>query len=228
MRNQREKGIILIQNSLEKPMPKNMRSFLTTIGGLILALCFLTSAANASLAENAAQCDGCHGKDGASQESDVPIIGGVSSFVLEEYMFQYADAARPCRESKYRYGDTSRPATDMCVVAKNLSEEEITELAAYYADLNFVAAQQEFDAALAAQGASIHKRDCEKCHTDGGSYKDDDAGRLAGQWAPYLQESLADYASGERPMMEEKMQQKLENLNAEEIAALIQYYASLK
>jgi len=209
-------------------MPKSMRSFLTTIGGLILAQCLLTSAANAGLAENAAQCDACHGKDGVSLESDVPTIAGISSFVLEEYMFQYADAARPCRESKYRYGDTSRAATDMCVVAKNLSEDEITEIAAYYADLNFVAAQQEFDAALAAQGASIHKRDCEKCHTDGGGYRDDDAGRLAGQWAPYLQESFDDYASGARPVMEEKMQQKLDSLNADEIAALIQYYASLK
>jgi sulfide dehydrogenase cytochrome subunit len=198
------------------------------IGGLALAWCLLTPAANAGLTEQVEQCDGCHGQEGVSTESDVPTIAGISAFVLEEYMFQYADEARPCRQSKYRYGDTSRPATDMCVVAKNLSEAEITQIAEYYADLEFVAAAQEYDTALAAQGAKIHRRDCEKCHTDGGGYKDDDAGRLAGQWAPYLEEAFADYASGEREMMEEKMQQKMDALSAEEIAALIQYYASLQ
>jgi sulfide dehydrogenase cytochrome subunit len=199
-----------------------------TIGVIALAVCLLAPAANADLTEQVEQCDGCHGKEGVSMESDVPTIAGISAFVLEEYMFQYADEARPCRQSKYRYGDTSRPATDMCVVAKNLSEEEITQIAQYYADLEFVAAPQEYDTALADQGAKLHRRDCEKCHTDGGSYQDDDAGRLAGQWAPYLEEAFADYASGEREMMEEKMQQKMDALSAEEIAALIQYYASLQ
>ena len=72
------------------------------------------------------------------------------------------------------------------------------------------------------------KRDCEKCHTDGGSYQDDDAGRLAGQWAAYLEESIEDYRSGKRHMLEEKMQQKIDALDAASVAALVQYYASLK
>jgi sulfide dehydrogenase cytochrome subunit len=159
-------------------------------------------------------------------EGDVPTIAGVSPFVLEEYMFEYRDEARPCPDSKYRSGDTDRPATNMCNVAKELSEDEIPEIAEYYSGKTFVAAKQEFDAALAATGEGIHKRECEKCHSDGGSYADDDAGILAGQWMPYLEQVFADYASGERGMAEDKMQEKVDALDAESTKALLHYYAS--
>ena len=209
-----------------------MLSFLckrqTFAAALILAAGFLAPAANADLMKNVAECDACHGEGGISLDSDVPTIAGISALVLEEYMFQYVDAARPCRESKYRNGDADRPPTDMCAVAKALSEAEVTAIAEYYADKNFVAAAQDFDAALAAEGAKIHKRGCEKCHTDGGSYKDDDAGRLAGQWKPYLEEVFADYASGKREMLEEKMRKKIEELDPKSVSALLDYYASLR
>lgn len=220
--------MIVNRNSREKPVLMSLKINLSSIVALALTACLLAPAAYADLNANVEQCDGCHGVAGVSTESDVPTIAGISTFVLEEYMFQYADNARSCRESKFRYGDTSLPATDMCVVAAGLSEDEITEVAEYYAAKDFVAAAQPFDAALAAEGAKIHKRDCERCHTDGGSYADDDAGRLAGQWLPYLEEAFADYASGARPIMEKKMQQKIEMLDAKSIAALVNYYASLR
>jgi len=209
-------------------MLASLKIKLHDLGALALTGCLLAPVAYADLNAIIEQCDGCHGAAGVSAESDVPTIAGISAFVVEEYMFQYADKVRPCPESKFRYGDTSRSATDMCVVAAGLSEDEITEVAGYYAAKDFVAADQPFDAVLAAEGAKIHKRDCEKCHTDGGSYADDDAGRLAGQWSPYLEEAFAEYAAGERPIMEEKMQQKIELLDAQSITALINYYASLR
>jgi sulfide dehydrogenase cytochrome subunit len=174
------------------------------------------------------ECDSCHGKDGVSTESDVPSIAGVSPFIIEEYMFEYRDEARICRESKYRAGDTDRPATDMCAIARELSEEEIPEIAEYYGTKEFVAAAQDFDAEKAAVGKKLHRRDCEKCHSDGGSYADDDAGMLAGQWMPYLEQAFAEYASGERGMLDEKMKEKIDPLDAESIEALLHYYASLQ
>ncbi len=91
-----------------------------------------------------------------------------------------------------------------------------------------VAAVQDFDAEKAAAGKKIHRRECEKCHSDGGSYADDDAGMLAGQWMPYLEQVFADYATGERGMLDEKMKEKIDPLQAESIEALIHYYASLQ
>ena len=202
----------------------NLNMFGTACCLIFLGLPF----ASADVLDDIEQCDGCHGKDGVSAESDVPSIAGVSPFIIEEYMFEYRDDARPCRESEYRAGDTERPPTDMCVVAKELSEEEIPEIAEFYGSKEFTAAKQEFDAAKAAIGAKLHRRDCEKCHSDGGSYADDDAGMLAGQWMPYLEQVFADYAAGERGMLEDKMKEKMDPLDAESTSALIHYYASLQ
>jgi len=184
--------------------------------------------ANADIMDDIEQCNDCHGEDGVSTESDVPSIAGVSPFIIEEYMFEYRDDARPCRESKYRTGDTDRPATDMCTVAKELSEDEIPEITEYYSTKEFVAAPQEFDVEKAAVGAKIHRRDCEKCHSDGGSYADDDAGILAGQWMPYLEQVFVDYAAGERGMLDDKMMEKIDGIDADSISALIHYYASMQ
>jgi cytochrome c553 len=45
---------------------------------------------------------------------------------------------------------------------------------------------------------------------------------------PYLEQVFADYASGERKMMEDTMQEKIEALDADSITALLHYYASLQ
>jgi sulfide dehydrogenase cytochrome subunit len=47
------------------------------------------------LAEN---CAGCHGKDGASTESDVPIIGGVSAQFMSDSLAAYKKKELPCRK----------------------------------------------------------------------------------------------------------------------------------
>jgi len=189
----------------------------------VMLLCPL---AGAEVGEIADQCDECHGADGVSTESDVPSIAGVSPFIIEEYMFEFRDAARICRESKYRSGDLERPATDMCAIAKNLSEGDITEIADYYGSEDFTAAKQSFDADKAAAGASLHKKHCRKCHADGGSYADDDASILAGQWMPYLEQVFADYVAGDRNMLEDKMKEKMAALSDEESEALIHFYGS--
>lgn len=189
------------------------------------ALC-LSPAAIAEITAVVEECNSCHGLGGVSVETDIPSIAGASAFVLEEYMFMYVDDARPCRESTYRSGDTGRPETTMCAIAKELSEEQLTELADYYSAKEFVSAKQDFDADKAAIGAKIHRRDCEKCHSDGGSYADDDAGMLAGQWMPYLEGVFEEYAADERVMLEDKMKEKIDALDAVSITALIHYYGS--
>ena len=55
---------------------------------------------------------------------DVPTIAGLAPIVHEDALYIYADEARPCAESEYRQGDTSRPATTMCAIAAELSEDQ--------------------------------------------------------------------------------------------------------
>jgi len=195
-------------------------------GVLVYGAILLCTSASADVTDIANECDRCHGANGVSTESDIPSIAGISPFILEEYMFEYRDNARTCRESEYRSGDLEQPATDMCVVADELSESKVTAIAEFYGSKEFVAAQQEFDADKAMAGAKVHKRLCKKCHSDGGSYADDDASILAGQWMPYLEQALADQVSGDRTMLDEKMREKTDQLSDEDAVSLIHFYGS--
>ena len=185
----------------------------------------LSGAAAADLDAIVENCNGCHGDDGISQWTDVPTIGGMPEFTHADALYFFREGERPCSEGEYRQGDTSRPATTMCDVAAELSDEQIDDIAAYYFELPFVAAAQDFDAALAATGKGVHDELCEKCHSDGGSNPDDEAGILAGQWMGYMESTFAEYASGDRDQ-DKTMKEKMDALSADDVKALLHYYAS--
>jgi sulfide dehydrogenase cytochrome subunit len=170
-------------------------------------------------------CNDCHGENGVSQWDDMPTIGGMDAFTQADALYVYRDQERACAESAYRLGDTDRAATTMCETTAELSDDDIEAIAEHFAALTFVPAAQEFDAALAAAGAAVHKQECDRCHSEGGSSAEDEAGILAGQWMGYLRTSFAQYAADERPQ-DKKMREKMENLNADDIEALVHYYAS--
>jgi sulfide dehydrogenase cytochrome subunit len=170
-------------------------------------------------------CNDCHGDSGVSQWSDVPTIAGIDAFGIADGLFMYRDEERPCAESKYRQGDEGRAPTTMCAITADLSDDDIEALGDAYAELEFVPAAQEFDAALAGAGATIHKQQCDKCHSDGGANVEDEASILAGQWMDYLDSAFASYASGDRPQ-DKKMKEKLAALSADDVKALVHYYAS--
>jgi sulfide dehydrogenase cytochrome subunit len=185
------------------------------------------SAAAADIGKLARECEDCHGNKGVSQWDDVPTIAGISAPVHGDFLFAYQDKSRPCRDSKFRQGDTSRAQTDMCAVAAKLSDTDIEGLAAYFAGKPFVPAKQAFDAAKAAAGKALHARDCAKCHENGGRNPDDDASILGGQHLKYLQQALADLRSGEREASK-KMGEKLSKWTDAEAEAAAHYYASLQ
>ena len=170
-------------------------------------------------------CNGCHGDDGVSQWDDVPTIAGLPQFSHADALYLYRDGERPCVDSDYRQGDTSKAATNMCDVVADMDDDSIEAIADHYAELPFVAAAQEFDADLAAAGQAIHEDECDRCHSDGGANPDDEASILAGQWMGYMRASFEQYASGER-WQDEKMAEKMEDLSDEDVEALLHYYAS--
>ena len=200
-----------------------MKSFYLT--AISAALGLFASAAFAQDAAVIENCNGCHGDDGVSQWSDVPTIAGTPEYVHADALFFFRDNERPCAESDYKQGDTSRPATTMCQVVADLDDATLEDLALYYFELPFVAAQQKFDAGLAAAGKARHDELCDKCHSDGGANPDDEAGILAGQWMGYLENTFADYASGAREQ-DKKMKEKMEMLSDADVTAIIHYYAS--
>lgn len=194
------------------------------------AMAAILIAGNASASDTEAMmndCNDCHGDNGVSLHSDIPTIAGLAEFVHGDALYVYRDKERPCQESEYRQGDTSRPATTMCDIAAAMSDDQIDEIAAAYALLPYVAAQQEFDANLAEQGKTLHDQHCDRCHSKGGTDPYDEAGMLGGQQLGYLRVTFAEYAAGARSQPE-KMQEKMDLLSSDDVEALLHYYASVQ
>jgi len=193
-------------------------------GLLMLMLIWPVSVLSAELEALTESCDGCHGPQGVSSESDVPTIAGQLTSYTNATMKSYQIWGRPCIKSAYRFGDTSRPQTTMCKIAEGLDDQQIEALGQHYEAQKFVAARQDFDEAKASAGGDLHEIHCETCHAMGGSI----AGRgpiVAGQWAPYLKVAVRHSSTGEH-LVPRIMEDRLNKFTAEEIDALINFYAS--
>lgn len=208
-----------------------MASTLTKLGLVTAAAALCLAAASgakaADVATVAAACGNCHGKDGASTDPNVPIIGGVSSTYLAGQMAAYKKKERPCASVAMTAGDKKGTKSDMCEALKDLGDADFKQLGDYFAKLKFVHASQTADAALAAKGQQIHKQDCEKCHSSNGGAPDDDAGILAGQWMPYMKLQITQFKSDIRKG-DPKMKPVLDRLDAASVDALLNFYASVK
>jgi len=171
----------------------------------------------ASAAMLAETCEGCHGTEGNSSGPAIPSIAGMS----EDYLIESMEA--------YLEGDTK--STIMGRIMKGYTEEEIELMAKFYAKQTFIPAEQTANMSQAQKGKALHKKYCEKCHSDGGKNIEDDSGLLAGQWIPYLEYSMQDYINGDRDISK-KMKKKVDAVIAKDshagIEALIQYYGSQK
>lgn len=199
----------------------------TRIFGFALAVSTALIGLPAMAAADIEACAACHGKDGASTDANVPIIGGMSAEYLKAAMSGYKNKERPCPETTYASGPKKGSKTDMCQLAKELSDGDIGQLATALAGKKFVRAVQKSDAALAAKGKEFHEKNCDKCHTEGGSVAADDSSILAGQYAAYLTASLKDFKDGKRAAPK-KMQPKMDLVTPADIEALVNYYTSFK
>lgn len=192
---------------------------------LLFGITFAMCAQAENIESLAVTCNGCHGDRGISQWTDMPTIAGIDEFTHSNALYEFRDEARPCVESEFREGDTSRAPTTMCAVAADLTDEQIEALAGRYAALPFVASDQPFDAALVEAGKAVHDKLCVRCHADGGTDPEDEASILGGQQTGYLRRTFEEYAAGEREQLD-KMKEAMDALSEQEVEALLQYYAS--
>jgi len=167
-------------------------------------------------AQHMPTCVGCHGADGVTGPMpDVPIIAGIDAVVQEDALFAYRDGGRECW-----------PPGIMCQISAALSDDDIVELAAHFAALPNKPAGEEFDAALAAEGEKIHKKDCGMCHGMDGPVMPESS-ILHGQKMAYLRAVMQEYAAGKRDQLA-PMQATISALTPEQTEAILNYYASYR
>jgi sulfide dehydrogenase cytochrome subunit len=171
------------------------------------------------------QCAACHGRNGASTEPAIPIIGGYSSKYVVESLRAFGKKIRACSETTIPSGPKKGQKTDMCKVSGELSEAEIDAVAKHLASQKFVRAKQPFDAAKAKRGEAVYKLRCQKCHEDNGASSDEDNGILAGQWMGYVRDQLSAFRTGKRPI-DDKMKQRLDRVSKEEEELLVHFFAA--
>jgi sulfide dehydrogenase cytochrome subunit len=193
-----------------------MRTSHRLVSSVLLAgaLGLAAAAAHAVDAQLLKKCTICHGERGLSDESAYPTIAGLPPRLQMDAMRAYRAGTRDCG-----------PVVKMCKISRGLSDEQIRELANFFAAFPFKPADQPFKPELVERGRHLHEDYCGVCH--GASPADAEKSILHGQWAEYLRYSLSQYRSGHRKQPP-SMRRQTEKLSDQDIEALVNFYASYR
>ena len=124
-------------------------------------------------------CKSCHGDDGNTSKPEMPTLAGQDAKYFIKAMNHYKDGTRQHKK--------------MFEVVEGLSEQDMIDLATYYA------AQEPRRRSIHAPVKSTEWiARCERCHGINGNSSDPRFPMLAGQDETYLRQALAEYASGVR------------------------------
>ncbi len=178
---------------------------------ILLTACYLptVSAADSNAgAQKAEQCFGCHGNEGNSSIAAHPTLAGQQANYLSNQL------------NAFRTG--TRTNAIMNGMAKNLSNTDIQDLAAFFASRTPQSAGG--DPNLAKAGSALANT-CLGCHGNG-ARGNGAVPRLAGQQPAYLSKQLHDFKSGARKGG--PMQAMVANLSDSQIEQLAAYLGSLK
>jgi len=195
--------------------------------GRIAALAFLMTpmaafAGDASKAISLAGnlCASCHGEDGNSLVPNFPKLAGQQAVYL-------------LRELK-DYKSGKRESEVMVPLVSSLSDEDLANLAAFYASQK-AAPGTVTDPSLLPVGKALYLKGnaksgiptCESCHEEDGS----GAGkfpRVAGQNVEYSLEQFKLYAAGKRTNGTRVMKTIAERMTEQETRAVAEYMASMR
>lgn len=172
-------------------------------------------AAAGPLQEKIAECLACHGRDGVSENPDIPHIGGQPKlFVMYQLFF-------------YREGRRQSP--EMNTVAKGMSDADLTALSEFVAGLPPPPpAGGPVDAARYRRGAEVSRqRLCGTCHNPDYSGREQ-MPRLAGQREAYLMKSFREYQAGIRVGTQAAMAEAVRGLDEAALADLSHYLAHFR
>ncbi len=122
-------------------------------------------------------CESCHGVDGNAKNPSMPTLAGQDAKYFIKAMTHYKDGTRKNKK--------------MLEAAENISEQDMLDLATYYA----AEEPRRRDVRMPLKSTEWIER-CERCHGLDGNSSDPRYPMLAGQDATYLRNMLKAYANG--------------------------------
>lgn len=175
----------------------------------------------------AAMCAACHGADGNSPVAMYPKLAGQSASYLAKQLADF-------KTGMTSGGKTGRVDPIMGGMAMALSEQDMADIAAFYASQEITHGNGEANAQgkklYLGGNAEMEVTACVACHgINGKGMSSAGFPALASQNAEYLKSQLEKFRNGSRNNdLNAMMQGVAANLTDEEIAALSQYMSSLK
>ncbi len=186
-----------------------MKILMTSLLVLTSLIPVTSTAADATAGkQKAGICFGCHGPEGNSAIATNPTLAGQKA----DYLVNQLHA--------FKEGKRANPI--MGGMAKNLSDDDMTNLAAYFAEQKGKSANG--DAALAKEGAAKASQ-CFGCHAPNAQGRGMFP-KLAGQQPAYLAQQLRNFKSGERKSG--PMQAIAATLSDADIAQITAYLSTLQ
>ena len=181
--------ILLVWDLLSVGRRENRRGLAISTAAMVVVLLLLVGGTPAQAGdataggEMAGACAGCHGDNGISTDPTVPMLAGQSAGYLAAQLRAFRDG--------------ERRNEIMNALTADLSEDEILNLAAYYAGLTAAAAASAPPSPDGISSGKMKYAACAGCH---GRQAEGDGlrPRLAGQPAAYTLKQMQDYASGAR------------------------------
>jgi len=162
-------------------------------------------------------CSSCHGRKGLPHTPRWPSVAGQLETYTYKMLVDYKSEAR----------NEDGRASIMTTLAKMMSEQDMSDIAAYYASLPAPTLSQQAAPTLVTEGDKDRLiTACASCHGLSGQGGIKGTPAIAGQTAETLKRALEMYRSGDRDSdLYSVMRQASQRLTSSEIDSLANYYS---
>lgn len=162
-------------------------------------------------------CHGCHRAGGLGSDDGIyPRLAGQHDTVLIKQLIDI------------RTGRRDNPTMYPFASEREVSTQDVADLAAYLSTLPSPADNARGDGKALERGKALYQKDCVVCHgKSGAGVADQFYPRVAGQHYPYLKKEVTRIAQGSRRNANPRMAAIVKRYSAADIAAVADYMSRL-
>ncbi len=211
------------------------------LGSIIVGQAVAAEDEYAAVREKLEACFECHGKNGVSDDPQMPILAGQNMYYTYVQLkdFQAGRRISPMmteiltgRTVEELFGDDSQSGRSnskvpvMTDIAAFLTKEEMRAIATFFSEQPWPSTGYRADPARAGKGESAtNSGQCVQCHL-GGYEGNSGTPRLAGQYVGYLEKTMLDFKSKDRANAASKSS-LMRSYSADDIKNMAEFLAGM-